>query len=144
MVENNFAHIYHLEQNVSTDDACCPFKGRLRFRVYNPAKPNQFHIKLFQLSESSSGYIIGFEVYTGKGISSAADLANPMDKECSRTTTLVLGLLEKFKLLNKGHCLYIDNYCSSPELFEELYFHETYACSTVHTNRKGIPDCIKK
>ena len=144
MVENNFAHVYHPQQNVSIDEACCPFKGRLHFRVYNPTKPNQFHIKLFQLSESSSNYIIGFEVYTGKGTSSAADVANPMDKECSRTTKLVLGLLEKFKLLNKGHCAYMDNYYSSPELFEELYFHETYACGTVHTNRKGMPDCIKR
>ena len=142
MVENNFDHVYHPQQNVSIDEACCPFKGRLRFRVYNPAKPNQFHIKLFQLSESSSGYIIGFEVYTGKGTSRTADVANPMDKECSRTTKLVLGLLEKFKLLNKGHCVYMDNYYSSPELFEELYFCETYACGTVHTNRKGMPDCI--
>ena len=143
MVENNFAHVYCPQQNVSIDEACCPFKGRLRFRVYNPTKPNQFHIKLFQLSESSSGYIIGFEVYTGKGTSSAADVANPMDKECSRTTKL-LGLLEKFKLLNKGHCIYMDNYYSSPELFEELYFRETYACGTVCTNRKGMPDCIKR
>ena len=47
MVENNFAHIYHPEQNVSIDEAYCPFKGRLHFRVYNPAKPNWFHIKLF-------------------------------------------------------------------------------------------------
>ena len=121
MVENNFAHVYHPQQNVSIDEACCPFKGRLHFRVYNPAKPNRFHIKLFQLSEFSSGYIIGFEVYTGKGTSSAADVANPMGKECSRTTKLVLGLLENFKLLNKGHCMYMDNYYNSPELFEELY-----------------------
>ena len=88
------------------------------------------------MSESSSGYIIGFKVYTGKGTLSAAAVANPMDKECSRTTKLVLGLLEKFKLLNKGHCVFMDNYYSSPELFEELYFHEMYACGTVHTNRK--------
>ena len=66
-----------------------------------------------------------------------------MDKECSRTTTLVLGLLEKFKFLSKGHCLYMDNYYSSPELFEELYFCETYAHGTVYTNRKGMPGSIK-
>ena len=97
------------------------------------------------MSESSSGYIIGFEVYTGKAISSAADLANPMDKECSRTTTLVLlGLLEKFKLLNKVHSLYMGNYYSSPELYEERYFLEAHACGTVHTNRKRMLECIKK
>ena len=92
------------------------------------------------MSESCSGYIIGFEVYTGKGTSSAADVANPIDKECSRTTELVLDLLQKFKLLNKGHCVYMDNYYSSSELIEELYFLETYTCGTVHTNRKGMPD----
>ena len=32
----------------------------------------------------------------------------------------------------------MDNYYTSPELFEELYFKETYACSTVRINRKSI------
>ena len=139
MVENNFCHVYHPEQNVSIDEACCPFKGCLRFWCYNPSKPNCFHIKLFQLSESISGYIIGFEVYTGKGTSSAADASRPMDPLCTRTTKLVLGLMEKFHLLDKGHRVYMDNYYTSPELFEELYFRETYACGTVRMNRKGMP-----
>ena len=29
---------------------------------YNPKKPNRFHIKLFMVSEPSTGYICGFEV----------------------------------------------------------------------------------
>ena len=99
MVENNFCHMYCPEANVSIDEACCPFKGCLHLRCYNPSKSNHFHIKLFQVSESSTGYIIGFEVYMGKGTSSAADTSRPMDPPCTRTTTLVLGLLEKFQLL---------------------------------------------
>ena len=35
------------------------------FKCYNPKKPNRFHIKLFMVSEPSTGYICGFEVYTG-------------------------------------------------------------------------------
>ena len=31
--------------------------------------------KMYQLMKHAAGYIIGFEVYTGKGTSSAADLA---------------------------------------------------------------------
>ena len=88
MVKNNFCHMYCPEENVSIDKACCPFKGRLQFRCYNPSKPNRFHIKLFQLSESISGYITGFEVYTGKGTSSAADESRPMDPLCMRTKNL--------------------------------------------------------
>ena len=90
MVENNFCHVYHPEENMSIDEVCCPFKGQLHFRCYNPSKPNRFHIKLFQLSESVSGYIIGFEVYTGKGMSSAADASSPMDPLCMEQLNLFL------------------------------------------------------
>ena len=91
----------------------------------------------------STGYIIGFDVYTGKGTFSSANGSHPMDPQCTRTTMLVLGLLEKFKLLDKGHRVYMDNYYTSPELLEELYFRETYACGTVRNNRKGMPITMK-
>ena len=68
MCERNFLYAYKPSKCLSFDEACCPFKGRLRFKVYNPMKPNHFHIKLFQISESSSGYILGFHVYTGKNV----------------------------------------------------------------------------
>ena len=29
MVENNFCHLYRPEENISIDEACCPFKGWL-------------------------------------------------------------------------------------------------------------------
>lgn len=142
MLENNFCHLYRPSKNLSVDEACCPFKGRLRFRVYNPSKPNRFHIKMFQISEAESGYIIGFEVYTGKGTASVSNTANTMDPNCTRTTKLVMGLMEKYNLLDRGHCLYMDNYYTSPELCEELYFRETYSCGTVRSNRKGFPSTL--
>ena len=37
----------------------------------------------------------------------------------------------------------MDNYYTSPELFEELHFRETYACGTVRANRKGLPEAPK-
>ena len=69
MCERNFLYAYKPSKSLSFDEACCPFKGRLHFKVYNPQKPNRFHIKLFQISESTSGYILGFHVYTGKNLS---------------------------------------------------------------------------
>lgn len=142
MIEKNFSRMYRPEKNIAIDEACCPFKGRLHFRVYNPQKPNRFHIKLFQVSESSSGYIVGFEIYTGKDGPTVADNANTMDKHASKTTKIVFGLLDKLKLLNKGHHVYMDNYYTSPELFEELYFCDTYACGTARIRRKGMPKSI--
>ena len=144
MLERNFMYAYKPSKALSFDEACCPFKGRQRFQVYNPMKPNRFHIKLFRVSEANSGYIVGFHVYTGKNNACISNASNPLDEECSKTTKIVLGLLESTNLLDKGHHVYMDNYYSSPELFPELYYRQTYACGTVHQNRKGLPNAVKK
>ena len=59
-----------------------------------------------------------------------------------KTTRVVLGLLEEAKLLDKGHHIYMDNYYSSPQLFDELFYRETYACGTARLNRKGMPKTV--
>ena len=107
-------------------------------------KPNRFHIKLFQISESQSEYILGYEVYTGKDTSCISMQSNPLNPECGKTTKLVLGLLEKCKFLDKGHNIYMDNYYTSPELAEELFFHQTYCCGTVKMNHKDMPKSLAK
>ena len=43
-------------------------------------------MKLFQVNEALSGYILGFEVYTGKHSVLVADQAMPLDVTCTRTT----------------------------------------------------------
>ena len=130
MVQRNFLYVYKPLKCLSFDEACCPFKGHVKFRCYNPMKPNRFHIKLFQVSESDSGYILGFHVYTGKDSSCISKHSKPLDPECTKTTRVILGLLEQTNLLDKGHHIYMDNYYSSPQLFDELFYRETYACGT--------------
>ena len=85
------------------------------------------------MSESSTGYILGFDIYTAYPPTSVVQQSWPLDPNCTTTTKLVLGLLEKFQLLDKGHHIYMDNYYTSPELFEELYFRQTYACGNCQT-----------
>ena len=142
MVQRNFSNVYKPSKCLSFDEACCLFKGRVKFHCYNPMKPNRFHIKLFQVSESDSGYILGFHVYTGKDSSCISNSSKPLDPDCTRTTRVVLGLLEEAKLLDKGHHIYMDNYYSSPQLFDELFYRETYACGTAHLNQKGMPKTV--
>ena len=66
MLQNNFKRCYKPGRDLSFEEGCCPFKGRLKFRFYNPRKPAKFHIKMFEVSDSKTGYVIGFDVYTGK------------------------------------------------------------------------------
>ena len=65
MMQKNFLTKYRPGKELSLDESTCPFKGRVHFKCYNPKKPNRFHIKLFMVSELSTGYLCGFEVYTG-------------------------------------------------------------------------------
>ena len=60
----------------------------------------------------------------------------------AQTTKVIMGLMEKCHLLDKGHHVYMDNYYSSPELFEELHYRNTYACGTCHSNRKNMSKAV--
>ena len=145
MIRQNFAK-YVPERDLSFDEGMCPFKGRVRFRVYNPQKPNKFGIKLFKLCESSSGYIIDFDVYDGH--TAACDYVDILSEEpgtyddFTTVSKIVLGSLTRAGLLNKGHVVYMDNYYSSPELYLELDYFDTYACGTVRKNRKELPKLL--
>ena len=61
---------------------------------------------------------------------------------CTTTSKLVVGLMDSVHLLNKGHCMYIDNFYTSPELYEGLFFQSTYVCGTVCPNRKALPKAV--
>ena len=142
MCEENFKFAYKPTHDLSMDESCCPWKGRLRFKVYNPRKPARFHIKLFQMCEATSGYIIGFSIYTGKN--SCVDNTICADEDCTTTTKLVMTLANECDVLDKGYRIYFDNYYTSPELLEELLARNTSSCGTVRSNRKGLPVAVTK
>ena len=89
-----------------------------------------------------SGYICAFDIYTGKDWTRCTQTAQVLDPSCTTTTNLVVGLMGSVHLLDKGHCMSIDNFYTSPELYEELFVHSMYACGTVHPYRKGMPKAV--
>lgn len=139
MCNRNFRLVYAPKCDLSFDEGTCAFKGKVRFRCYNPSKPAKFHIKLYQVSEAESGYVLGCDVYTGKGATTCEQHAPVMDQKCGITTKVVVGLLNEAELLERNHIIYMDNYYTSPELFEELYAKNTFACGTARKNRKALP-----
>jgi len=100
------------------------FKGRVHFRQFIPIKPSRSGIKAFTLAESTSGYVLGSKVYTGKE-------AGIVQKDLGRQA--VMFLMESF--LDKGYYLFMDNYYTSVGLFEEL----EERTGTVRSNRVGVP-----
>ena len=130
MVQRNFCTKYRPGKELSLDESTCPFKGRVHFKCYNPKKPNRFHIKLFMVSEPSTGYIYDFEVY--KGDASGQSLGNALElQDASKTSCIVLGLLDSVQLLDMGHHVYFDNYYNIPDLIDLLNKRKMHACGTV-------------
>ena len=142
MMERTFRQSYKPGRDLSFDEGCMPFRGRVRFKCYNPSKPAKFHLKLFVVTDAKSGYCLGFDVYVGKDETQCAKEGQLLDDSCNQTTKVVFGLMHRSGLLDKGHHVYMDNYYTSPELFEELLYKYTFACGTVRPNRKGLPKAV--
>ncbi|XP_049958237.1 piggyBac transposable element-derived protein 4-like [Schistocerca serialis cubense] len=117
-------------ENLTVDEGLCPFRGRIRFRVYIKNKQSRYGIKFFILSDSATGYVLNCEVYTGAG-----------EKDNS-ADSVVLRLCNSY--LRKGHTLYMDRFYTSEKLFEKLFDEGTSAVGTVMRNRRGLPQEFKQ
>lgn len=130
---NRFSEVYTPERDLAVDESLLLWKGRLSFMQFIRIKRARFGIKSFIVSESTSGYIYKIIVYVG----SETNLnENPNH---GQMTNVVLTLLERSNLLDKGYCVYTDNAYCSPELALALVARHTDLVGTVRTNRLGIP-----
>jgi hypothetical protein len=122
--------------NVCIDESLLLFKGNLSFRQYIPSKASRFGIKFFVICDCATGYVLNFIVYTGK----TTEYVTHMHMGISGS--VVLTLMEPY--LDRGHTLYVDNWYTSPILFQKLHDRKTNACGTVRRNRKGLPKHTEK
>ena len=87
-IVNSFITNYKPDREISLDEGMLGWRGRLRFRVYNPSKISKYGILVWMVFESSTGYICNLQIYDGK---------------CGPLTETVGFLLEPFE--GKGHPL---------------------------------------
>ena len=85
-------------------------------------------MKLSTLADPDNGYALFYKLYTGND---NAAVAGGLAKR------VVLEQGEPF--FDKGYIIFLDNYYTSVDLFEDLYTHGMQACGTCTTNRVGFP-----
>ena len=102
MMDKNFKQSYKCGRDLSFDEGCCPFRGRLKFKCYNPSKLNKWHIKIFEVSDARTGYVVGLDIYTGKNSIECAKIAKSLDPDYTQTTKTVVGLMQKCNLVGEG------------------------------------------
>jgi hypothetical protein len=101
----------------------------LHFKQYIPTKRHKFGIKISLLCDCKTGFVLDFILY------SSAETEIYYQDELGLSGSIVITLLKRF--LNKGHSLFVDNFYSSPILFEYLHRYRTGACETVKKNRSS-------
>lgn len=126
-----FGSLFRPFQNVCIDESLMLFKGRLSFIQYIPSKRHRFGIKLFVLCDCETGYVLDFIVYTG----ATTDILP--GRELGVSGSVIQTLLGAY--LQKGHTLWVDNWYSSPMLFDHLHKNKTNVCGTVRKNRREMP-----
>ncbi|KAJ8369742.1 hypothetical protein SKAU_G00097700 [Synaphobranchus kaupii] len=123
-------------KDLCVDESLMLWKGRLGFRQYIPSKRHRFGIKFFVLCDVVTGYVQDMVIYTG------ATTSIESVEGLGVSGSVVMTLLAPH--LGKGHILYVDNWYSSPMLFQHLLHQGTGACGTVRLNRRGMPTFPKK
>jgi hypothetical protein len=124
---------YNPSEDLAIDEVIVKFKGRVVFRQYIPKKHKRFGIKIFKLCDAA-GYTVDMKVYSGRDRTRA-------DKDVTATHATVRDLCRRIE--GAGHKLYMDNFFSSPDLFDELLTKKISCCGTVRPNQKGLPQDLK-
>jgi hypothetical protein len=123
-------------QKICIDESLLLFKGRLFFRQYIPSKASRFGIKLFVMCDCKTGYILDIIVYSG----ATTEYSNT--SEIGVGAKVVMSLISPY--LGAGHTLYVDNWYTSPKLFQMLHEQKINAVGTVKRNRLEMPKFDRK
>ena len=109
LVSAQFDSQYNTHGELTIDEAMIKFKGRLGFKQYIKNKPTKWGIKVFVLSDATTGYVKRFQIYTGAA--TAVDEHTSADNP-GATSRVVLGLINGLEQYHPR--LYVDNYYTSP------------------------------
>ena len=107
------------------------YTGSLSFKQYMPMKPTKWGIKTWEICDSSNGYCLNFDVYTGAKNTKSSQKGLGFDIDWISQT-----------YYDRAHQIYFDRFFTSVDLLIELLKNKTYACGTVSTNRKGLPNQV--
>lgn len=111
-LRKKFKSTYQPHQKVCVDESIVEWKGQLQFKQYIPSKRHRFGIKLFVLCDCKSGFVLDFLIYTGDNTHIT------INETLKLYGSVISTLMEPY--VNKGHIIYMDNWYSSPTLFEYL------------------------
>lgn len=131
--------LYTPDQNLCLDETLLLHKGRLGFKMFIRTKRPRFGIKSFMLCDSL-GYMLCSVTYYGAQTDMSCQ--EPLCQDLSKSEKIVVILLAKVDMLDKGYIVSLDNWFCSERLAAYLWTRKTGMRGTVRIGR-GVPKLIQ-
>lgn len=122
----NWREYYEPGKNLVLDETIIPFRGKSKFIVYCPRKPERYGLKAFSLCESYTGYCFEFKVYSGRTFSENLKKIHNTNFKHS----INLEMTKNYWYRN--HYVYLDNYYTSFELANIMLDKNCYITGTIN------------
>ncbi|XP_061170531.1 piggyBac transposable element-derived protein 4-like [Saccostrea echinata] len=123
-----------LNRDVCVDERIVGFKGRHQLKQYiSNKKAHRWGIKLWVLSDSTSGYTHHLNIYKGR--------RNERRSPNGQGYQAVMDLMEPH--FYKEHHITFDSFFTSPKLVYDLLDKQTHSTGTVIKSRKDMPSSFK-
>lgn len=120
--------MYTPSRHLAVNESMVAFKGRSSMKQFMPLKPIKRGFKVWALADSQSGFLLNFDVYTGKKTDG--------NVEYGLGENVVLSLTDAFR--NKFYCIYFDNFFTSIPLISKLLNDGLFACGTFRVKKSFI------
>ena len=130
----NFQRAYYPDKDLSLDEMVVKWKGRSKFKIYNPSKPEKYHIKTFGLCDSHTGYAYNLLIYFGKETSYQEDVPGGQSEKIFQYLLRPLG---------SGHHVFANTNYTTHSLISYPSAKRIYYTGTLMSNRKNVPIEIK-
>ena len=130
-----FPGYYQPSRELSIDEMMVGTRCHVSFLQYMPKKPCKFGVKVWVLAEAKTGYVLGFQIYTGASLTTEEYASKGVSYR------VVMDLMEPYQ--GKGHKLFMDNFYTSPILVYDLHKKGTFSTGTMCTNHKHFPIELK-
>jgi hypothetical protein len=121
MLNDTYSKYYAPSEHLAVDEVMVLFKGRVIFKQYMPKKHKRVGIQIYKLCDMS-GYTYDMDIYLGKDRTRAT-------RDMIATHAAVNQLAKRVE--GHGHNVYMDNFFSLPDLFDDVTKQNISCCGTV-------------
>jgi hypothetical protein len=127
-LNDTYAKFYSPSDHLAVNEVIVLFKWRVIFKQYIPNKHKHFSTKIYKPCDIT-GCTYKMRIYLAKGRQNATQAVTAIH-------ATVISLTRRIEVV--GHELYMDNFSSSPDSFDDLHTRDIKFCGTVIQNHEGL------